>query len=60
MFDIKAAEAEAKKELAKEQCEAAKGMIKAHLKKIAAAKAIVVNLEREYEVMLREAAEDVG
>lgn len=53
MFDIKAAEKAAREEIAKEQSEGAKTKIKAHLRKIAQAREIVANLEREYEVLLR-------
>ena len=53
MFDIKAVEAEAQKEVAEEAGKAAKGKIKESLKKIAAARAVVANLEREHEVILR-------
>lgn len=59
MFDIKKAEEEARKEIAEEQSKAAKGKIKGHLQKITAAKQVVANLEREYEVMLREIGSDV-
>lgn len=55
MFDIKAVEAEAKAEIAKEQSLKAKDCIKASLRKIASAEAIVANLKREHEVILREA-----
>jgi predicted GTPase len=54
MFDITKIEEEARKEVAEEQAKAAKTKIKAHLGKIAAAKAVLANLEREYEVILRE------
>lgn len=60
MFDAKKAEADARKELATEQAELAKTKIKAHLKKIAAAQQVLVNLDREYEAMLREIGADVG
>jgi hypothetical protein len=53
MFDIKAVEAEAKKELAEEQSKSAKGKIKAALKRIADAEAILRNAREEYEVLLR-------
>jgi len=60
MFDVKAAEAEAQKEVAEEQSKAAKGkIIKSHLIKIAAEQ-VVANLRREYEVLLREIGADVG
>lgn len=52
MFDIKAAQQEAQAEIAKEQSSKAKESIKAHLKKIAASRAVTANLEREYEVLL--------
>lgn len=52
MFDIKAVQKEAEAEIAKEQSSKAKDSIKAHLKKIAASKAVTANLEREYEVLL--------
>lgn len=54
MFDIKKAEAEAREEVAKEAQEAAKAQIKAKLKSIEQARRVVANLEREYEVLLRE------
>lgn len=54
MFDVSAAQKQAQEELAKEASDKAKGKIKEHLKKIASAKAIVANLEREYEVILKE------
>lgn len=54
MFDVKKAQAEAEKEIAEDQAKIAKGKIKDHLKRISTAKAVVANLEREYEVMLRE------
>lgn len=53
-FDIKAAEAEAKKEIAKEQAEAAKTKIKAKLQAIANAECIVANLRLEYETLLQD------
>mgnify|MGYP001457266039 CR=1 FL=1 len=58
MFDIKAVEAEARKEIAEAQAAAAKSRIKDHLAKIAAAKKVVANLEREYEVLLAEVGAD--
>ena len=54
MFDIKKIEAEAREELAEEQGKAAKASLKAKLKAISQARAVVANLEREYEVLLRE------
>ena len=56
MFDVKKVQDEAKEELAKERGEAAKKKIKTKLKDIEAARLIVRNLEREYEVLL----EDIG
>ncbi len=56
MFDITAAEKEAREELAKEQLTAAKSKIKDSLKKIAAAEAVVANLRREHEVLMRTVA----
>lgn len=53
MFDIKAVEAEAKKELAEEQSKAAKTKIKAALKRIEDARAVLRNAEEEYQVILR-------
>ncbi len=58
MFDIKSVEKEAKLEIAKEQAEKAKGSIKAKLKQIACARAVVANLEREYDVLIAEVAAD--
>lgn len=54
MFDIKSVEAEARAELNKEKGEKAKGQIKAKLKQIEAAEAIVRNLREEYQVLLRD------
>lgn len=59
MFDISAVEAEAKKEIAEESAKAAKAKIKGKLHQIAAARSVVSNLEREYEVLLREVGADV-
>lgn len=56
VFDIKAAQAEAEKEIAQEETNEAKGKIKAHLRKLAQARAVVANLEHEYEVLLRSLA----
>jgi hypothetical protein len=57
LFDIKAAEAEAIKEVQEEALKVAKGKIKESLRKIAAAEAVLANLRREHEVILRSAAE---
>jgi hypothetical protein len=54
MFDIKAIEAEAKKEIAEEKAKAAKGKIKTSLAKIEAARTILRNLEEEHAVLLRD------
>ncbi len=54
MFDIKKLEAEAAAELATEKATAAKSKIKASLKRIDDAKAIVMNLEYEHLVLLRD------
>lgn len=59
MFDIKSVEEEARKELAEEQGKAAKAKIKDKLSQIAKARAITVNLEHEYEVLLREIGSEV-
>lgn len=56
MFDITKVQQEAEAEIAKESAAKAKESIKAHLKKIAAAEAVVANLRREYEVLLRTVA----
>jgi hypothetical protein len=56
LLDIKKVQEEAEAEVAKEEASKAKESIKAHLKKIAAARAVVSNLEREYEVLLRTVA----
>jgi multidrug resistance efflux pump len=54
MFDIKKIEAEAKSEMAEERGKAAKTKIKAALKRIADAEAILRNARDEYEVLLRD------
>lgn len=53
MIDIKAVEAEAKKEIAEEKSKSAKSKLKAALKRIADARTILRNAEEEYEVLLR-------
>lgn len=60
MFDIKKVEEEARKEIAEEQAKAAKGKIKDKLAQISKARAVVQQLEREYEVMIQEVGADVG
>jgi len=52
MFDIKSVQAEAEKEIREEAAREAKTKIKDKLQQIAKAKAVVTNLEREYEVLL--------
>ena len=52
MFDVNAAETEAKKELADEQSKEAKKKIKSKLKQIADAEKIVTNLRIEYDAIL--------
>lgn len=59
MFDINAVEREAKEEIAEAQATRAKGKIKAHLVKLSQARAIVANLEREYEAIKLDAASDL-
>lgn len=56
MFDIKKIQADAEKEIAEELATSAKKAIKDKLRSISAARAVVANLEREYEVLLREVA----
>jgi hypothetical protein len=54
MFDVKAVEAEAAKEIATEQATAAKTKIKASLKNIANAERVLQNLRDEHAVLLRD------
>lgn len=56
MFDIKALEAEARKEVDDELATAAKGKIKASLRAIAQARKVLANLESEHQALMR----DVG
>jgi len=58
MFDIKSVEKAAQEEIAKERGEAAKKKIKDHLRKVAAARAVVRNLEDEYQVLLQDIGTD--
>jgi hypothetical protein len=51
--DIKAVQAEAEKEIRDEAIKAAKGKIKESLSKIAKAKSVVAQLERDHEVLLQ-------
>lgn len=60
MFDIKAVEAEARIEIQEERAKAAKGKIKESLRRIAQAKAVVANLEREHDVLLSEIGSDAA
>ena len=57
MFDIKAVEAEAQKEMADEKATGAKTKIKAALKRIIDAEAILKNARAEYAVLLRDIGE---
>lgn len=54
MFDIKAVEAEALKEINEDKAKAAKTKIKASLQKIAHAEAILRNLRDEHAVLLQD------
>lgn len=54
MFDIKKVVAEAEKEVAEEKAATAKTKIKASLKRIADAEAILRNAREEHEVLLRD------
>lgn len=58
LIDIKAVEAEAKAEIAKEAGEKGKAKLKSKLREIAAAKKIVANLEGEYAVLLADLGSD--
>ncbi len=54
MFDVKAVEAEARKEVAAERGEAAKAKIKSALKEIEAAEKVLANAKLRYELVLRD------
>lgn len=54
MFDIKELERQARDEVNEERAKDAKTKIKAKLKAIVAAEAVVVNLRQEYAVLLRD------
>lgn len=54
MFDIKELERQARDEVHEERAKDAKTKIKAKLKAIVAAEAVVVNLRQEYAVLLRD------
>lgn len=58
LFDIKAAETAAQAELQAEAVKKATGAIKAKLQAISAAEAVVANLRREYEVLLKAIASE--
>jgi hypothetical protein len=53
MFDIKAIEEEALAEVREEEAKVAKGQIKDSLKRIALAKTVLANAERDHAVLLR-------
>ena len=59
MFDIKAVEAQARKELAEARAKEATTKIKSKLEQIAKAEKIVQTLRMEYEVLLKEIALEV-
>lgn len=59
MFDVKQAEKEAQEELAEDRSKEAKRLIKSKLKEIGAAKKVLVNLKREYAVLLEDIGETV-
>lgn len=52
MIDIKKLKADAQKEINEEMEKDAKGKIKSHLEKIAKAKAVLRNLEHEYDLLI--------
>jgi hypothetical protein len=54
MFDIKTVEKQAAEELAQEKATAAKGKIKASLKRISDAELILKNLRDDHAVLLRD------
>jgi hypothetical protein len=54
MFDIKAVEAEALKEMADEKAKNAKAKIKVALKRISDAETILRNAKEDYAVILRD------
>lgn len=57
MFDIKKVQDEAEKEVREERMVKAKARIKDKLKSIESAKAVLANLEREYQDLLRAIAD---
>jgi hypothetical protein len=54
MFDVKAIEAEARKEVAKERADAAKKRLKAALEAVANAERILANARLGYDAVLKE------
>ena len=60
MFDIKELEAEVDQEVALEVLEAAKEKLKSKRRQIGQAKAVVRNLEREYQALLLEVTDDAA
>lgn len=60
LFDIKSVQSEAEKELREERTKKAKEKIKAKLKQIQDAEAIVANLKREYDDLIAAIADDNG
>ena len=60
MFDIKKLEAEVDKEVADELIDAAKSKLKAKRRDIQRAKAVLRNLENEYQALLLEVSEDAA
>ena len=59
MFDVKKAQEDAEAELAEERAEKAKTRIKSKLREIAAARKVLGNLNREYEILLEDIGETV-
>ena len=57
MLDIKAIEAEVKKELSKDLLDKAKSRLKIKLAQVESAKVVLANLNREYEDLLVTIAE---
>lgn len=53
LFNVKEAQEQAAKEVKEEAIKKATGQIKGSLQKIEAAKQVLVNLEKEHEVLLR-------
>lgn len=59
MFDIKQVEKDAQAEFAKERADNAKKKLVAKLKTLADARQVVLNLENEYAVLLRDIGSQV-